>query len=238
MKTYGFVFARGGSKGLPGKNIKELMGKPLLQYSIDIALSSTLIQKVFVSTDDEKIAEVAVGCGAIVIPRPIDLALDEAPEWLAWRHAIEWVSDNYGAFDEFVSLPATSPLRNVEDVEKAILKRRHERADMCIGVTPANRSPYFNMVKMTQEGLVELVNKPDGEFARRQDVPLVFDITTVVYASTPNFILDSYGLFSGRVVSIEVPKSRAVDVDDIYDFMLAEAILNKKIEMSSDPKIT
>ena len=225
MRNFAFIFARGGSKGLPGKNIKPLAGKPLLQYSIDTALASDLIEQVFVSTDDQAIAQVAIEGGAILIKRPAELATDQSPEWLSWRHAVEWATEHYGSFDGFVSLPATSPLRSQEDVEAAILKRQVETADICIAVTPASRSPYFNMVKYNEAGFVELVNQPEGEVSRRQDAPKVFDITTVVYATTPEFVLNNYGLFSGKVASIEVPKARAVDIDDIYDFRLAEAII-------------
>lgn len=225
MINFAFIFARGGSKGLPGKNIKPLAGKPLLQYSIDTALASDLIEQVFVSTDDQAIAQVAIEGGAILIKRPVELATDQSPEWLSWRHAVEWATEHYGSFDGFVSLPATSPLRSQEDVEAAILKRQAETADICIAVTPASRSPYFNMVKYNDAGFVELVNQPEGEVSRRQDAPQVFDITTVVYATTPEFVLNNYGLFSGKVASIEVPKARAVDIDDIYDFRLAEAII-------------
>ena len=225
MRNFAFIFARGGSKGLPGKNIKPLAGKPLLQYSIDTALASDLIEQVFVSTDDQAIAEVAIEGGAILIERPNELATDQSPEWLSWRHAVEWATEHYGSFDGFVSLPATSPLRSQDDVEAAILKRQTETADICIAITPASRSPYFNMVKHNEAGFVELVNQPEGEVSRRQDAPKVFDITTVVYATTPQFVLNNYGLFSGKVASIEVPKARAVDIDDIYDFRLAEAII-------------
>lgn len=228
MKNFAFIFARGGSKGLPGKNIRPLAGKPLIQYSIETAMASPSISQVFVSTDDPAIAYVAVSLGAVVIERPAELATDTSPEWLSWRHAIEWVTAHYGAFDEFISLPATSPLRSVFDVEAAITKRHEQSADICISVTPANRSPYFNMVKETVDGLVELVNTPSGEVFRRQDAPQVFDITTVVYSATPDFILGNYGLFSGKVTSIEVPKERAVDIDDIYDFKLAEAIIGER----------
>lgn len=225
MTAHAFIFARGGSKGLPGKNIKELVGKPLIQYSIDIALESPSIDKVFVSTDDAQIAITAERAGAIVIKRPCELATDESPEWLSWRDAIQWVEDKYGSFDHFVSLPATSPLRDVSDVEAAIKQQITQNADICIAITPASRSPYFNMVKQTVEGLVKLVNEPEGEVTRRQDAPKVYDITTVVYVSTPEFILNNFGLFSGKVTSIEIPKSRSVDIDDIYDFKLAESIL-------------
>jgi N-acylneuraminate cytidylyltransferase len=225
MKNFAFIFARGGSKGLPGKNIKPLAGKPLLQYSIETAQATVAIDKVFVSTDDRDIAKVALANNAILIERPEELASDTSPEWLSWRHAIEWAKQHYGEFDNFVSLPATSPLRSVEDVNAAIDKRVASDTDACISVTPASRSPYFNMVKLSNNDLVELVNQPSGEVSRRQDAPKVFDITTVVYVVEPKFIMESYGIFSGRVSAIEVPKERAVDIDDIYDFKLAEAIV-------------
>lgn len=225
MKNFAFIFARGGSKGLPGKNIKPLKGKPLLQYSIDTALACPLISKVFVSTDDEEIAAVAENGGAEVINRPVVLASDTSPEWLSWRHAIKWVRQRYGDFDHFVSLPATSPLRAIEDVEDALRQRISKQADICISVTPSSRSPYFNMVKKDQKGYLSLVNQPADDVNRRQDAPEVFDITTVVYVARPDFILRHSGIFSGKVTSIEVPKARAVDIDDIYDFRLAEAIL-------------
>ena len=91
MKNFAFIFARGGSKGLPGKNIKPLLGKPLIEYSIDIANSCTSIDKTFVSTDDNEIAKIAADAGAEVIFRPNELATDKSPDWLSWRHAIEWV---------------------------------------------------------------------------------------------------------------------------------------------------
>ncbi|NGN98470.1 acylneuraminate cytidylyltransferase family protein [Grimontia sp. S25] len=228
MKNFAFIFVRGGSKGLPRKNIKPLDGKPLLQYSIDTALAAPSIERVFVSTEDPEIAEVARCGGAVVIDRPVELASDTSPEWLSWRHAIEWAQSHYGAFDGFVSLPATSPLRSVDDVEAAISKRIDAQVDICISVTPSSRSPYFNMVKQTESGSVELVNQPHGDLTRRQDAPRIFDITTVVYVATPMFVLNNYGLFSGKVASIEVPKERAVDIDDIYDFKLAEAIVQER----------
>jgi len=226
MNTKGFIFARGGSKGLPKKNVKELNGKPLIQHSIDVALASPSINAVYVSTENDEIAEIAKSCGATLIPRPAALSKDTSPEWLAWQHAVEWVRRNEEDFDQFVSLPATSPLRNVQDVERAIEKRLATNTDICISVTDANRSPYFNMVKRSESGLVELVCKHVESVARRQDAPEVFDVSTVVYATTPGFVMTHSNIFQGRVSSIRVPKNRAVDIDDIYDFMLAEAIIS------------
>ena len=218
MKNFAFVFARGGSKGLPGKNIRLLAGKPLIHYSIETAKKCPAIDEVFVSTDDTAIAEIARQAGAIIIERPAELA---------WRHGIEWVETHYGKFQYFVSLPATSPLRGVSDVEGAITKLKSSLADICISVTPASRSPYFNMVKILDNETCELAIKPEGAVTRRQDAPNVFDITTVVYVTTPAFIKNNDSLFSGTVTSVVVPKDRAVDIDDIFDFLLAEAIVSE-----------
>lgn len=229
VRTIAFIFARGGSKGLPQKNIKPLDGKPLIQYSIETALATAGIEQVFVSTDDAAIASVARAAGAEIIERPAELATDTSPEWLSWRHAIDYVRAIYGDFDVFVSLPATSPLRDETDVSAAIKQLLDTGADICISVTPANRSPYFNMVKQNEDDYVELVNRPATGVYRRQDAPEVFDITTVVYAAKPEFVLEKNALFDGKVTSVLIPKDRAVDIDDIYDFMLAEAIVKRKL---------
>jgi len=229
MTSYAFIFARGGSKGIPGKNIKPLQGKPLIQYSIEVALQTSGINNVFVSTDDADIAKVSRSNGAIVIDRPIELAQDDSPEWQAWKHAISWVREQYGDFEEFISLPATSPLRSVKDVESAILQRSKIGADICIAITPASRSPYFNMVKQLGNNLIELVNKPTNSISRRQDAPEVFDITTVVYVANVEFIMSHDNIFDGVVTSVVVPRHRAVDIDDMYDFNFAESILNNTV---------
>ncbi|WP_067984421.1 acylneuraminate cytidylyltransferase family protein [Neptuniibacter pectenicola] len=226
MKVFGFIFARGGSKGLPGKNVKMLAGKPMICYSIEAALACACIDQVFVSTDDNEIAEVAKNTGAEVIHRPSTLAQDNSDEWLAWRHAIQWVKDKYGDFSIFVSLPVTSPLRSVDDIQSAVEQLIQSGADICISVTAASRSPFFNMVTK-HDGNVSLVIEPSTDVYRRQDAPEVFDITTVVYATTPHYVMTQDRLFSGKVTAIEVPKERAVDIDDIYDFKFAEMLINE-----------
>ena len=116
MKTYAFIFARGGSKGVPGKNIRNLSGKPLLAYSIDLAKNIEDVEEIFVSTEDQRIASIARQHGADVINRPPTLAQDDTPEWLAWQHAVEWLNKRGKNFDIFLSLPTTSPLRNSKDI--------------------------------------------------------------------------------------------------------------------------
>lgn len=226
MSTYAFTFARGGSKGLPGKNIRPLAGKPLLHYAIEAALATPEIERVFVSTDDAEIAGVARAGGAEVIDRPAELAGDTAPEWLSWRHAVDWVEARYGAFDTFVSLPATTPLRVPGDVSGVLRTlARTPAADVAIAVARAADNPYFNMVVRDGEGVVRRMIEPDPPLARRQDAPTAFVVAGSVYATTPGFIRTHDAYFEGTVASFEVPRERAVDIDEPIDLRLAEAIL-------------
>ena len=224
QRTFAFIFARGGSKGLPGKNIKELGGIPLLAHGIRLAQAMDRVELVLVSTDDAQIAAVATQFGADVIDRPADLATDTASEWMAWQHAIEHVRALGLNFDIFLSLPATSPLRNEQDVCNC-LDALQADTDVVITVTPSARSPYFNMVSTDAAGLAHVV-LGTAEFKRRQDVPPVYDITTVAYVARPDFILTHERLFEGRVRPVVIPKERSVDIDDEFDFKLAQVLLN------------
>ncbi len=224
QRTFAFIFARGGSKGLPGKNIMELGGLPLLAHGIRLAQAMERVERVFVSTDDPQISAVATEFGAEVIDRPADLATDNASEWMAWQHAINHVRAQELDFDVFISLPATSPLRNAQDVGNC-LDALQADVDVVITVTPSARSPYFNMITTDSAGLAQVV-LGTAQFQRRQDVPPVYDITTVAYVARPDFILTHERLFDGRVRPVLVPKERAVDIDDAYDFKLAQALLD------------
>ncbi|MFL1419277.1 cytidylyltransferase domain-containing protein [Pseudomonas fildesensis] len=226
MSVYAFIFARGNSKGLPGKNIKLLGDHPLIAHSIMVAQQVPGIDRIFVSTDSDEIAAVAEAYKAIVIKRPDELATDTAPEWHAWRHAINHLQAQGHKFDVFISLPATSPLRGVEDVAQC-LASLDSGTDIVVTVTPASRSPYFNMVVRDTQGVSQLVCTGDNVH-RRQDAPTVYDMTTVAYVAHPDFILTNERIFSGRVKSVVVPRERAVDIDDIYDFKMAEMLLADK----------
>lgn len=222
----GFVFARGGSKGLPRKNLRKLGPTSLVGHSVRAARSVPAISHVFVSTDDQDIAAEARAHGAEVIHRPAELASDTASEWKAWQHAIQHVQAEGIAFDVFLSLPPTSPLRETKDVQSCI-EALQPGVDVVITVTPAARNPYFNMVVRESSGASRIVNAL-GPITRRQDAPVVYDITTVAYAARPDFVLQSDALFAGTVHSVIVPRDRAVDIDDAIDFQLAEVILARK----------
>ncbi|MDC3216797.1 acylneuraminate cytidylyltransferase family protein [Candidatus Pseudothioglobus singularis] len=220
MKIYAFIFARGGSKGVPGKNIKLLAGKPLLAHAIELADKVPVIDSVFVSTDDESIANVANQYGAEVINRPKALAQDDTPEWLAWQHAIKWVNNNRGAFDVFVSLPTTSPLRNENDIERCV-NALDDNSDIVLTASETTRSPWFNMVSIDQKGNTKLLIDSSASYSRRQDVPKAFSLTTVAYVSRPEFIINSGHIFDGRVKSVMIPEERSIDIDTELDFKIA-----------------
>ena len=223
------IFARGGSKGVPRKNVRPLAGKPLIAYAIDVALRAPSIDHVFVSTDDEEIAAVARAHGADVpFLRPPELAGDDAPEWAAWQHAIRVLGGamETGGWDAFVCVPTTSPLRAVEDVERCVTLFREGDVDVVATVRKAERSPYFNMLTLDAAGFARRVIEPSAATFRRQDAPTVFDMTTVAYVASPAFVLGARSMFEGRIRTVEVPVERALDIDTEFDFRLAELLMN------------
>ena len=223
-----FIFARGGSKGVPRKNIRLLAGKPLIAYAIETAKACPSVSRVVVSTDDAEIGRVARECGAEVpFVRPPELAGDKAPEWLAWQHAIREVGRN-GPLDVFLSVPTTSPLRAVEDVEACVRVLLEGDADVVVTVRPAERNPYFNMVTLDGRGYASLVIRPDADVQNRQTAPPVFDLTTVAYAARPEFEMKAKSLFEGRVKTVLVPAERALDIDTELDFEMAEFLMQRR----------
>lgn len=224
-KIVAFIFARGGSKGLPNKNILEIGGIPLIGHAI-IHAKEAGIDNVYVSSDSDRILEVAEKYGAKLIKRPDELANDTASEIDAWRHAINYLNEKT-TFDIFVSVPCTAPLRCSEDITKSI-HLLDEKTDLVITVTEANRNPYFNMVKIDKDGNCKIVLEGINS-SRRQDAPKIYDVTTVAYVSRPNYILSTNQLMSGRVKAHIVPKERSIDIDDTTDFIFAESIYERKL---------
>jgi len=227
MSVVALICAREGSKGLPGKNLRPLAGRPLVVRAIDQALSVSRVDRVIVSTDSDQIAAVSRSAGAEVpFQRPSELARDESPEWLVWRHALSYLKDIDGVYPEvLVVVPATAPLRSVKDLDRCLDEFETGAADVVITVTDARRSPYYNMVEAREDGTFGLVIAPDVWLARRQDAPIVFDMTTVAYVTSPEFVMDSDGIFAGRVRSVHIPPERALDIDTFLDFKMAECLI-------------
>ena len=230
MNCVAFIFARGGTKGLPGKNIRPLAGKPLIAWAIDQAKSVSRVRRIIVSTDSEAIADVAREYGAEVpFMRPTELAQDDSPEWLSWRHALNYLLYEEGTLpDAMLSVPTTAPLRLPIDLENCIDEFAKGVADMVITVTDAHRNPWFNMVKENQDGTVGLVMNPEIAITHRQDAPVVYDLTTVGYVVRPQFVLEQMGHFAGKVSAVKIPVDRAIDIDTLFDFEMAEFWLSRR----------
>lgn len=217
-----FIFARGGSKGVLDKNIREVAGKPLIAHAIESSLESKFVDKVVVSTDSQKIAEVARKFGAEVLVRPDELATDTSYEILSWKHAIENFKEE--TKQGFLSLPATSPLRTSKDIDQAISKYMEGKWDVVLGISPAHRNPYLNMVKINSDGSIETVIL-SSKATRRQDVPDVYDVTTCVYVGNVEYIQNSERLMDGKVGYVLIPPQRSLDIDTEYDLYLANLLI-------------
>jgi CMP-N-acetylneuraminic acid synthetase len=224
VNTAACIFARGGSKGLPGKNIRDFAGKPLIAWAIEQALSLETVDEVIVSTDSSEIAKIARNFGASVpFIRPSELAKDDSPEWMAWRHLLNYLLERDGKLPGvMLSVPTTAPLRSVSDIQRCIDAFELGSTDAVVTVTDSHRSPYFNMVKLDTSGFADLVITDSSGINRRQDSPSVFDMTTAAYVVNAEFIMEHNGIFEGRVKAIHLPLERAIDIDTLLDFEIAE----------------
>ena len=213
-----FIFARGGSKGLPHKNIRNFNGKPLIAWTIELAICMGIFDRVIVSTDSEEIVKTAREYGAeIPFVRPAELASDTAPEKLSWRHAI----DHLEPFDIFVSLPAIAPLRRAETIKHCIEVFCEGNADMVITVTPSAHHPSFSMVSLDKEGCAHILMPTRNPVLRRQDAVPAYDMAPVCYVSTPSWIMTMERVLSGRVKPVIIDREEAIDIDTAFDFEVA-----------------
>ena len=226
MTAIAFIFAPGGSKALPGKNIRLFGGKPLIAWSIQHAQAVKRISRVIVSTDSQEIAAVAQQYGAEApFIRPAELAQDDSPEWLAWQHALNYLRETTDMLPEvMVSVPATAPLRLPLDVENCLDEYEGGGADVVITVTDARRSPYFTMVTIKADKTVHLVSPPQLPLISRQQVPVVYDMTTVCYAASTEFVMTHNSIFEGRAKAVHVPPARGLDICTLQGIRLQNVI--------------
>jgi N-acylneuraminate cytidylyltransferase len=231
QRTLFVITARGGSKGIPQKNIKPLGGKPLIQYSIDVARQFVSDEHICVSTDSEQIKSI-VEAYQLPVPfiRPADLATDQAGSYEVLLHAVDFYKQKGISYDTLVLLQPTSPFRKAHHVKEA-LALYESRLDMVVAVAHSELNPYFNLFEETAEGLL-VKSKPSG-YVRRQDCPPAYNYNGAIYIININSLQKTtLGAFQ-RVRKYEMDALSSIDLDSMVDWMWAEFILEKKlIELS------
>lgn len=226
------IGARGGSKGVAGKNFRPLLGKPLIAWSIEQALACPDITRVVVSTDSEAIAEVSREAGAQVpFMRPADLANDTAGKWEVWQHALAATDAHYDGdpIDLFVDLDCTSPLRDVDDISKAIAQFRSADKDAVFTVCEARKNPYFNMLELDDGGNLRICKQLPKPIVRRQDAPKVVEHVASIYVLSPDYLRRGTGLLSGRTEGYDIGSAKSLDIDSEFDFELVEYLMRKRM---------
>lgn len=227
-KYIAFVFVRGGSVGIKNKNLQKIGKKSLLEITLDISKKIFHSKDIYVSTDSAKIKLIAVKNGVNVIDRPKKLSGNNSLEWKAWQHAIKHVSKKK-SFNTFISLPVVSPLKSIIDIKKGmkIFEKNYKKIDGVIGINDAKKNPWFNMVTKAKN-LVKLANYSKNRIYNRQSAPIIYEINTVMYLMKTNFILSKSHYFDGKIIGVNVPYPRNIDIDDKNDLEIARYFYNKK----------
>lgn len=230
-KTFlAIVPARGGSKGLPGKNIKELCGKPLIAWSIESGLKSKYLDEVIVTTDSKDIANIAKQYGASVpFLRPDVLASDTATSFDAIKHTIEFYKNEFAKeFDYIVLLEPTSPLREARDINIAIEQLFNSNADSIVGICKTeDQNPAFLVFK-NEKDFISGYENHDMKVLRRQDIKDVYFFEGTIYISKTDVLLNKKTFYHENTIGYVVPKYKSLEIDDIDDFIMVEAIMKHK----------
>lgn len=224
MKTLYIIPARGGSKGIPGKNIKLLGGKPLISYSIEVARQLADDVDICVSTDDKNIVQVVENIG-LKMPflRPDELATDKSGTYEVLIHALDFYLAQGLEYDVVVLLQPTSPFRTVSDVKRCIEKYNSE-IDMVVSVKEASSNPYYNCFEEDEKGYLQ-ISKGDGLYTRRQDVPKAWEYNGAVYViNVASLRKMRLGEFKKRVMC-PMDALRSIDLDTEIDWIIAETLL-------------
>ena len=229
------IGARGGSKGLPGKNLLPLLGKPLIAWSIEQAKACREISRVVVSTDSDAIAAVAREYGADVpFMRPAELANDTAGKWDVWQHALDACERHYGdPVDVYVDLDCTSPLREVEDISRAIAQFVSSGVDAVFSVCEARKNPYFNMLEIA-DGCQRICKPLPRPIVRRQDAPRVLEHVASIYVLAPAYLRRGTGLLSGCTQGYDIGQAKSFDIDSDVDFDLVAFLLSRRMGLPLD----
>ena len=225
-KIIAIIPARGGSKGLPGKNILELCGKPLIAWTIKNALHSKYIDEVIVSTEDKEIAKISKEYGALVIERPEELARDDSPTIDAIMHVINWFESREEYFDIVILLEPTSPLRKDNDLDNAVehFIENIDRADSLVSVGEVHmENPHIT--KKIENGYVKPLIEIDKNVHQRQQLPKVYFPYGVIYLALTIALKKHKTFYLERTIPYFIERWQNYEIDDIYDFIGIETIL-------------
>lgn len=230
LKCLAIIPARGGSKGIPHKNIYELYEKPLIAWTIEVALACPSLERIIVSTDDLTIADIAKQYGAeIPFIRPDELAQDDVPDFPVSHYALNWLDHNeHYCPDIVVWLRPTSPLRSVQDIESAIQLLIKSEADCVRSVCPVEHHPYW-MKRLNGNRLIPLIEDIDeSKYYQRQLLPPVYRLNGAVDVVWRKTVMDKGFMYGGDMRGYVMPAERSVDLDSELDFALAELLLQRR----------
>lgn len=224
MKTFALIPARGGSKGITRKNIKMIAGKPLIVWTIEAALRSSLLSAVVVSTDDLEIAQVARQAGAQVpFMRPAELAQDQTPGLDPVLHAL----DQLPQFDYVLVLQPTSPLRTTDDIDGLLNLVAQKKTPSAVSVAEADTHPYWTYRLNADQTMARFMDA--APVARRQDLPSVFSLNGAMYFADANWLRDSGSLVGAETLAYIMSKEHSVDLDTPLDWKFAELLLKESL---------
>ncbi|MEC5382420.1 acylneuraminate cytidylyltransferase family protein [Aurantimonas sp. C2-6-R+9] len=234
MTTLGVIAARGGSQGVPGKNLRPLLGVPVIARAVATMREAGVVERVVVSTDSPAIADAARAAGAeIPFLRPAELARSKTGKFQVWQHALAACEAHYGeVYDTYLDIDCTNPLIQPADVCAAVAIFEARRAcgvDAVFTVACARRNPYFNLVEPDASGALRMSKSLGATVLARQAAPPVFEHVAGVYVLAADYLLRASHLLDGRAEGFEIPEEKAFDIDGELDFVLIEHLLRRRL---------
>lgn len=223
-KVIAVIPARGGSKGVPRKNIRPLAGKPLLAWTVEAAEGSRYIDRLILSSDDPEIIMVAreTGC-EVPFVRPAELARDDTPGIEPVLHALRMLP----GYDYVVLLQPTSPFRTADDIDRCIEMCAQNGVASCVSVTPADKSPFWMYTLDEKTRMTPLLHPPEG-FFRRQDLPIAYALNGAVYVAKTDWLLENKTFITADTLGCVMSAEHAVDIDTEQDLAFCEFLLNSR----------